>query len=144
MKNTLKAASFYLLLAFGLLIASLIETYAAPISKTAKRQITQFVRCEYRGYKVQIASAEQTPDAVIENRMGKRIVYIDQFVTKSRGRYGVVTTKGPFKGNRMAYENYHKRGKTVVVYLIYNPFTNYSDDVVAFIEGGKLIYKPYF
>lgn len=144
MKKTLKAASFYLILIVWLLIASLIEAHAAPINRAAKRQITQFVRSEYRGYRVKIAPAEQTPDSVIENRMDKRIVYIDQFVTKSRGGYGVVTTKGPFKGNRMAYENYHKRGKTVVVYLIYNPFTNYSDDVVAFVEGGKLIYKPYF
>lgn len=145
MKNTLKTASFYLLLIVWIVIASFIETYAAPVSKRDAKTVKTYVHRTYgRCLAISIAPAEQTPDSVIENRMGTGVVYVDQFVTRSKGRYGVVTTKGPFKGRRIRYENRHKRGKTVILYLIYNPNSNYSDDVVAFVEGGKLINKAFY
>jgi len=151
MKNVLKKASFYILLALGLFIMSLIETYAAPVSKAeqkqarqSKKQIIRFVRQNYRGYKVQIAPAEQTADVVIENRVGKRIIYVDIFRTKSRGGYGVVTTAGPFKGNRMKYERKHKKNSIVLVYLVYDPSNNYSDGIMAFAEAGKFYNRQYY
>lgn len=113
---------------------------AGKVARQDLQAIRKYTRKEYPGYKVKIAPAEKTPDCVLENRAGKKLVYIDQFKTKSRGRYGVVTTAGPFKGRKIEYKKRHKPGKIIHIYLIYNPYSNYIDDIPASVEAGK-IYK---
>ena len=141
-----KATSFYILLFVALTVCSKIEAQAAKVNSTATisrqdmKAIKKYTRQKFHGYKVKVAPAEKTPDSVITSRKGKRIIYIDQFQTKSRGRYGVVTNPGPFNGNHMYYAKPHKRGQNVTVYLIYDPANNYSDGVIATIEKGR-IYK---
>ena len=145
-----KAASFYIILFIMITVCSAIDSHAAGstqanrISNTAKvsrqdlKAIRKYAADTYPGYLVKIAPAEATPDHVIETRAGKRTVYIDQFKTKSRGRYGIVTRRGPFQGRRIRYNRRHAAGKTIMVYLIYNPKTNYIDDTPASIEAGKI------
>lgn len=157
-----KAASFYIILFVMLTVCSAIDTQAgtikqptrishaagntkaARISNAAKvsrqdlKAIRKYAADTYPGYKIKIAPAEATPDHVIETRAGKRTVYIDQFKTKSRGRYGIVTRRGPFQGRRIKYNRRHAAGKTIMIYLIYNPNSNYIDDTPASIEAGKI------
>lgn len=145
-----KAASFYIILFIMITVCSAIDSHAAGntkaprISNAAKvsrqdlKAIRKYAADTYPGYLIKIAPAEATPDHVIETRAGKRTVYIDQFKTKSRGGYGIVTRRGPFQGRRIRYNRRHAAGKTIMVYLIYNPKTNYIDDTPASIEAGKI------
>lgn len=157
-----KAASFYIILFIMLTVCSTIEanagtikqptrisntagkaqapriSNAAKVSRQDLKAIRKYTADEYPGFLVKIAPAEATPDHVIETRAGKRTVYIDQFKTKSRGRYGIVTRRGPFKGRRIRYNRKHAAGKTIMIYVIYNPNSNYIDDTPASIETGKI------
>ena len=137
MKNTLKSYSIYILLFVALTVCSTIETHA-QVSKQDMKVIKTFANRNYKGYKISIKQAEKRQDRVILNRKGKHVLYIDEFTTKSYGKYGKVTTKGIYKGNVISYAKHHRKGKTVKVYLIYNPNSNYIDDLVASVECGKI------
>lgn len=69
----------------------------------------------------------------IENRADKNIVYIEKFVSYSKGKYGYSKN-----GYYVKYNKRVKKGKKVVSYFIYNPYTNYSDDVVAVVDNHKI------
>lgn len=65
---------------------------------------------------------------VPKNRKG--IVYIEKLKTKSDGKHNGHTIKGHYY---VSYPKKVKRGRKVTMYLIYNPYTNYCDDVVAVV-----------
>lgn len=141
--ETMKKSSFYIILFIMIVTCSAIDTYAAnnkhvKVSAKDRKAITDTVNRLYGpGYRIRIKSAEQTSDTEIYNRKGKNIVYVDLFVTRSKGTYGKVTTPGPFKGRIIKYFRHMKRGKTVNVYNIYNPNTN-SDELDVVVINGKV------
>lgn len=51
----------------------------------------------------------------------------------SKGTYGYSK-----KGEYVKYNKKVKKGKKAISYFIYNPETNYCDDVVAVIDCGKI------
>lgn len=68
------------------------------------------------------------------NRKGTKVVWIEQIYSKSKGNgYGVTEN-----GSILAYNKKVKKGKRVVSYCIYNPYTNYTDDVVAVVDNKKI------
>lgn len=69
----------------------------------------------------------------MENRKGKKVVYVEKFISYSKGKYGYSK-----KGEYVKYNKKVKKGKKVVSYFIYNPNTNYCDDVVAVIDNNML------
>lgn len=69
----------------------------------------------------------------IENRADKNIVYIEKFVSYSKGEYGYSKD-----GYYVKYNKEVKKGKKVVSYFIYNPYTNYFDDVVAVVDNHEI------
>lgn len=69
----------------------------------------------------------------MENRKDKNIVYVERFVSYSKGSYGYSK-----KGEYVRYNKNVRKGKKVVSYFIYNPKTNYCDDVVAVVDCGKV------
>ena len=74
-------------------------------------------------------------DKRIDNRKGKKTVYIEKLVSRSTGKNYGYTIKGHY------YIKYNKKvakGKTVISYCIWNPYTNYIDDVVA-VADCKMI-----
>lgn len=73
-------------------------------------------------------------DKRIDNRKGKKTVYIEKLVSKSRGSYGY-TIKGHYY---IKYNKKVKKGNKVVSYLLWNPYTNYIDDVVAIVDCKKI------
>lgn len=112
---------------------------AAHISRRDARKINDFCRTAYGpGYKIIIAPAETVTDKELQTRAGKRIIYVDQYQTTSRGKYGIVTTPGPFHGDRIRYATPAPRGRKIAVYLIYNPDSNSTDAVTAIISAGKI------
>ena len=67
-------------------------------------------------------------------RKGKKIVYVEKIVSRSKGCYGL-TIKGKYY---IKYNRKVKKGKKVVSYCIWNPYTNYIDDVVAVVDNKKI------
>jgi uncharacterized protein YcnI len=70
---------------------------------------------------------------VPSNRNG--ICYIEKVQTKSKGGYNGRTIKGNYS---VKYPKKVKKGKKVTIYLVYNPNSNYNDDVVAMVCLGKV------
>lgn len=71
---------------------------------------------------------------IIENRKGTKVVWIWKIYSKSNGgKYGTCED-----GSIIAYNKKVKKGKRVVSYCIYNPYTNYCDDVVAVVDNRKV------
>jgi hypothetical protein len=73
-------------------------------------------------------------DKKIDKRKGKKTVYIEKLISKSKGNYGY-TIKGHYY---IKYNRKVKKGNKVVSYLLWNPYTNYIDDVVA-VADCKMI-----
>ena len=71
---------------------------------------------------------------VMENREGKNIVYIEVIESTSNGD-GTGTMDG---GWMIAYNTTVPQGEHVMSYCIYNPNTNYCDDVVAVVDNGMI------
>ncbi len=114
-------------------------TTTKPTRKTDKKIIKDFCRKNFPGYRVRIRPAEETTDAEIAARKGKKIVYVDVFRTRATSRTaGKVTTKGPFYGNRIKYAHKARKGQKVTAYYLYNPETGYTDDIIATVSGGKI------
>ena len=85
----------------------------------------------YKGYKIKRVGLF---DKRIDNRKGKKIVYVEKVISVSNSRKG-----GTIKGKwYIAYNKKVKRGKKVVSYLIYNPHTNYCDDIVAVVDNKMI------
>lgn len=112
---------------------------ATKARKTDKTIIKEYCRKNFPGYRVRIRPAEETTDAEIAGRKGKKMVYVDIFKTRATSRTGGrVTTKGPFYGNRIQYAHKARKGQRVTVYYLYNPETGYTDDIIATVSGGKI------
>ncbi len=62
------------------------------------------------------------------------VVWIWKIYSKSNGNgYGTCED-----GSMVAYNKKVKKGKRVVSYLVYNPYSNYCDDVVAVIDNKRI------
>ena len=71
---------------------------------------------------------------IIEHRKGTKVVWIWKIYSKSNG--GKIGTCDD--GSMIAYNKKVKKGKRVVSYCIYNPYSNYCDDVVAVVDNKKI------
>lgn len=73
-------------------------------------------------------------EKTIEHRKGTKVVWIWKVYSKSNGNgYGTCED-----GSIIAYNKKVKKNKRIVSYLIYNPNTNYCDDVVAVVDNKKV------
>ena len=122
-----------------LILASLASTSkACTISKKDLKAIQTFKQKTYgKRFRLIIRNADDTTDSELARRKGKRLVYVDKFTTKSYGSYGIVKA-GIFKGNYIKYACKMPKRKTVSCYYIYNPNSNYTDDIVAIVTNGKI------
>ena len=112
-----------------ILLLSCVPTFASSpsnyeIAKTYAK--THYVNCK-------VVKLNKYNAKKIEHRKGKNIVYIEKFVSYSKGKYGYSK-----EGYYVKYNKRVKKGKKVTSYFIYNPYTNYSDDVVAVVDNHKI------
>ena len=68
-------------------------------------------------------------------RKGKNIVYIEKCISKSSGKDYGYTIKGHY---HIGYNKKVKKNKKVISYLIWNPYTNACDDVVAVVDNKMI------
>ena len=73
-------------------------------------------------------------DQRINIRKGKRIVYIEVVKSRSRGNRHGTTSLGCCIG----YNIKVSKGKRITSYVIWNPCTDYCDDVVAVVDNGRI------
>lgn len=73
-------------------------------------------------------------DQRINIRKGKRIVYVEVVKSRSRGgRHGTTSL-----GYCIGYNIKVSKGKRVTDYVIWNPYTDYCDDVVAVVDNARV------
>ncbi len=70
----------------------------------------------------------------LKTRKGKHIVYIEVIKSVSHGRWGRTTKYGSY----IKYNKPVRKGKKVTSYCIYNPNTNWYDDVTAVIDNKMI------
>lgn len=105
-----------------------LQAQALTNKKIAKRYAkTHYTECKVKFFR------HYNPK-IIENRKGTHVVWIWKIYSKSNGDgYGTCED-----GSMVAYNKKVKKGKRVVSYLVYNPYSNYCDDVVAVIDNRKV------
>lgn len=101
---------------------------------------TTYISRHYPGYKVRFVPEGKPNMIKLRTRKGKRIVYVEVLKSNAKGnlkdkrRSWGITTKGSY----ITYNRRVKKGKRVISYCIWNPNSNYTDDVVAVVDNGLL------
>ena len=98
---------------------------------TSRKLAKAYAKANYPKCKVVFVKMN---DKRIDNRKGKKTVYIEKLVSKSKGNYGYTIKEHYY----IKYNRKVKKGNKVVSYLLWNPYTNYIDDVVA-VADCKMI-----
>ena len=101
---------------------------ASASTKNNKTLAKNWVKSHY-SQPIKFVSQGKVP----KNRKG--IGYIEKLKTKSDGKHNGHTIKGHYC---VSYPKKVKKGKKVTMYLIWNPYTNYCDDVVAVVCLGMV------
>ena len=101
-------------------------------AKSSDKQLAkQWAKTHFPGYKIEFVG--ECSSKVID-RAGKHVVYIEALRSTSQGGYDGLTKKGYY----VKYTKKVKKGKKSTSYSVWNPYTNYCDDVVAFVDHGKI------
>ena len=119
----------FILIAIMLIVADSTMVYGA--STTNAHLAREYARKHYSTCKV--VFLDKYDESKIEHRKGKNIVYVERFISYSKGKYGYSKD-----GYYVKYNAKVKKGKKVVSYFIYNPYSNYCDDVVAVVDNHKV------
>lgn len=114
-----------------IILVNTAPIFSQTIPKTDKQIAKEYCKKNYPNCRVKIV--KKYNPKIMENRKGKNIVYVERFVSYSKGKYGLSK-----KGEYVKYNKRVKKGKKVVSYFVYNPYTNYFDDVVAVIDCKKI------
>ena len=95
---------------------------------------TTYISRHYPGYKVRFVPEGKPNTMKLRTRKGKRVVYVEVLKGNLKGKrrsWGITT-----KGSYITYNRRVKKGKRITSYCIWNPNTNYTDDVVAVVDNG--------
>lgn len=129
-----------------LLILAVIMMFAVnPVSAKANTNkdlsiATTYISRHYPGYKVRFVPEGKPSMMKLRTRKGKRIVYVEVLKSNAKGnlqgkrRSWGITTKGSY----ITYNRRVKKEKRIKSYCIWNPNSNYSDDVVAVVDNGMI------
>lgn len=92
----------------------------------------RYIEKHYKDYSIKfIKEGKQWQNIKLKTRKGKHVVYIEVIKSVSHGRWGRTTKYGSY----IKYNKPVRKGKKVTSYCIYNPNTNYYDDVTAVIDN---------
>lgn len=95
----------------------------------------RYIEENYKGCSIKfIKEGKQWQNIKLKTRKGKHVVYIEIIKSVSRVRWGRTTKYGCY----IKYNKPVRKGKKVTSYCIYNPNTNYYDDVTAVIDNGMI------
>lgn len=95
----------------------------------------RYIEKHYKGCSIKfIKEGKQWQNIKLKTRKGKQVVYVEKIKSTSYGRWGRTTKYGCY----IKYNKPVRKGKKVTSYCIYNPNTNYYDDVTAVIDNGMI------
>ena len=121
------------LVVIAIFISGIISTDNAITEKStiSDEEILEFyVERNYPGYDIVITDYDSIP----EDRVSETKIYVEKSESVSSGNaYGYSDD-----GYYIVYNCPVEKGKTVISYCIYNPHTNYIDDVVAVVDNGEI------
>ena len=93
----------------------------------------RYIEKHYKGCSIKfIKEGKQWQNIKLKTRKGKHIVYIEVIKSVSRGRWGSTTKYSCY----IKYNKPVRKGNKVASYCIYNPNTNFWDDVTTVIDNG--------
>ena len=121
------------------IIAILFAITCAPShAVTNKSLVKEYCRKHYSECKIKYFNYKNYDDSIMLHRANTGIVYVEKFVSYSDGKR---KKSGHSKeGWYICYNKGVKKGKKVISYCIYNPYTNYCDDVTAVVDNKKIRY----
>lgn len=114
----------------AILISVICSFYSTP---TDTQLVEQYCHQNYPNCEVVFYLYEDYKEETITNRANTGKVYVEIFTSYSDGNNGWSE-----EGYYVAYNTNVEKGKKVTSYFIYNPYTNYYDDVVAVVDNGKI------
>jgi hypothetical protein len=118
----------FILVSLFIVFASVMPTYASTDDYAL---VKSYCKANYPNHKVVMFTKYNVK--VMEHRANKKVVYVEKFVSYSKGKYGYSK-----KGEYVKYNKRVKKGKKVISYFVYNPYTNYCDDVVAVVDNHRI------
>jgi len=112
-----------------------IDVKAETPKKTNYQIVKSICKRQYNKTKIKIVKGYNAKtEKIVTHRKGKNYIVVEKFVSYScGGRYGYSKD-----GYYITYNKKVKKGKRVVSYCIYNPYTNYFDDVVYVVDNRKV------
>ena len=132
----------YVILISLLISIFILDTAVVDAKSMSDKQIVkEYCKHNYKDYKVKYFT--QWNDKVMSHRANKNIVYVQIEKSISSGKKDSRNGKywGYVKGQHFYktwYNKKVKKGKEVKSYYIYNPNTNYEDDIVAVVDNKKI------
>lgn len=118
-----------------------VEAKAKSEKTTDYQLMKKTVHKHYPGKKIKIIDGNGSEEKywnVVLHRKNKSYVVVEKVVSVGNGtRHGWYTTKD---GNRyiIGYNKKVPKGKRITSYVIWNPKTNYCDDVTYVVDNGKV------
>lgn len=95
----------------------------------------RYIEKHYKGCSIKfIKEGKQWQNIKLKTRKGKHVVYIEIIKSVSHGRWGRTTKYGSY----IKYNKPVRKGKKVTSYCIYNPNTNFWDDVTTVIDNEMI------
>ncbi len=110
-------------------------------SSSDKKVVQKYCSAHYPKMKVKYFT--KWNDRVMYHRANKGVVYVEVEKSISSGKKDPRNGKywGYVKGQHY-YKNWYnkkvKKGKIVTSYYIYNPYTNWEDDIVAVVDNKMI------
>ena len=129
----------FIVMLMGIVVIDTTSTYAKTM--TDKQIVREYVTKHYNGY--QIRYFTKWNEKTMTHRANTNIVYVQIEKSVSSGKIDKRNGRcwGYIKGQhyyKTWYNKKVKKGKTVKSYYIYNPHTNYDDDIVAVVDNKLL------
>ncbi len=106
--------------------------YAAE--RKNEKLVRNYIREQFgERYRVIFVEGEKLTFRQLRQRKKRRIVYVEKWISVSRGKGGFTAEGGWLRYNRAV-----KKGKMVESYLIYDSGSRKPDDVLAVVDNGRL------
>lgn len=125
MRNTRK----YFLFAFMLLV--FVSTISKPLTLTAATRTNNFPQ-------IKIVQCGKLTEKMLTHRKGKNVIYIEVITGQviNNKLDGKITNKGTFFHSYISYKDVEsaRKGSRIITYCIYNPYTNYEDDIALRLD----------
>lgn len=124
---------YFMVMFFILMIVGFMDVDAEAAEKD-KVLVKQYIIEHYSmEYKIVYVKRGALSAKKLRRRKRKHIIYVEKWISISRGRYGFTRD-----GEKIYYNKKIKKGKKVRSYFLYNPDTRYIDDVIVVIDNGKI------